>query len=79
MTPSSQTRNRTLAAMPCAPEDREARVRYAHPYGGGYVESAKKAARTEAVQHLAAVDPSCAYGCVDWFIYPDPKASLAVP
>ncbi len=22
--------------------------------------------------HPAAVDPSTAYGCVDWFIYPEP-------
>ncbi|MGH8277387.1 MAG: hypothetical protein ACRETH_11900 [Steroidobacteraceae bacterium] len=27
-----------------------------------------------AVSHPSAVDPSSAYGCVDWFIYPDPKA-----
>ncbi len=26
-----------------------------------------------ARQSLPAVDPSMAYGCVDWFLYPDPK------
>ncbi len=80
MSPSTQTRSRILPTMPCPPEAKESRGRYAHSvHGGGYVESAKKAARTEAIQHLAAVDASCAYGCVDWYIYPEPKASLATP
>jgi len=26
----------------------------------------------------APVDPSNAYGCVDWFIYPDPKTTARV-
>lgn len=24
-------------------------------------------------QSLPAVDPSMVYGCVDWYLYPDPK------
>lgn len=34
------------------------------------------AARGRARQSLPAVDPSIAFGCVDWFLYPDapPKA-----
>ena len=28
-----------------------------------------------AQQALSAVDPSTAFGCVDWFLYPDEAAS----
>jgi hypothetical protein len=27
--------------------------------------------------HPASVDPSTAFGCVDWFIYPDPDPKSA--
>jgi hypothetical protein len=30
-------------------------------------------ARSRARQSLPAVDPSTAYGCVDWYLYPDAK------
>jgi hypothetical protein len=33
---------------------------------------------TVTVHRCAAVDPSTAYGCVDWFIYPDPKSAQHV-
>jgi len=29
------------------------------------------------VSHPAAVDPASAYGCVDWYLYPDSKAEKA--
>jgi hypothetical protein len=29
--------------------------------------------RGRARQSLPAVDPAQAFGCVDWFLYPDPK------
>ena len=80
MSPSTQTRNRINPSMLCAPDEKESRARYAqHVHGTGYVESAKKAARTEAIQHLAAVDASFSYGCVDWYIYPESNANLAAP
>jgi hypothetical protein len=35
------------------------------------------AARGRARQMLPAVEPSVAYGCVDWFLYPQAKPARA--
>lgn len=32
-------------------------------------------ARGRARQAFPAVDPSMVFGCVDWFLYPDPPAT----
>ncbi|MGH8210421.1 MAG: hypothetical protein ACREU6_12690 [Steroidobacteraceae bacterium] len=63
---SEQTRNGVLSAVPFPPEDllnMESFYRYT-----------TEPSDAVAVSHPSAVDPSSAYGCVDWFIYPDPKA-----
>jgi hypothetical protein len=56
-----QTRNAVLSAIPF-PEEllllKSEPVAKVHP--------------TSA--HQRAVDPSSAYGCVDWYLYPDPPA-----
>jgi hypothetical protein len=78
MNPSGETRNRIISAVSCAPEEGADQTRYSHRTAGlGPVESASKAARADAAQHLAALDPSSAYGCVDWYLYPDPKHERA--
>ena len=62
MTSLPQTRQRTLPA-----QDSRRRTSPAVP---GTTESSG-AARGRARQALPAVDPSMAFGCVDWFLYPD--------
>ena len=37
----------------------------------GLPESANGSAPARARQAFPAVDPSTAFGCVDWFLYPD--------
>ncbi|MDB6009779.1 MAG: hypothetical protein JWL65_2029 [Gammaproteobacteria bacterium] len=63
---SEQTRNGILSAVPF-PEEllilessfRNAPIEPAHAV---------------AAPHPTILDPSLAYGCVDWYIYPDSKA-----
>lgn len=55
-----QTRQRNVAAQ-------ESRRRSTTPAPGSPQGSAPARAR----QGLPAVDPSTAFGCVDWFLYPD--------
>jgi hypothetical protein len=66
---SEQTRNAVLSAVPFLPEDLAA-MKTLFGYG---------AAQTPEVTiaHPAAVDPSSAYGCVDWYLYPDSKVDSA--
>ncbi len=37
------------------------------------------AGRGRSRQALPAVDPSTAFGCVDWFLYPDPQPMRVSP
>lgn len=60
MTSSTQTRQRNFPAQ-------DSRRRTAAASGG-----AEGSAPTAARRSLPAVDPSTAFGCVDWFLYPDP-------
>jgi hypothetical protein len=63
---SEQTRKGVLSAVPCPPEDllnMKSSFRYT-----------MKLSDAAGTPHPAVVDPSTAYGCVDWFIYPDSKA-----
>jgi hypothetical protein len=66
---SEQTRKGVLSAVPSnMPED--LRMRSFFRYDSTASSSAVAASRP------AGVDPSTAYGCVDWFIYPEtPKAA----
>jgi len=66
---SEQTRKGVLSAVPSyMPED--LRMRSFFRYDPARPPDAVAASRP------ASVDPSTAYGCVDWFIYPDtPKAA----
>jgi hypothetical protein len=66
---SQQTRNAVLSAVPFLPEDRVAMKAL---FGYGVSQTLEVASA-----HPAAIDPSSAYGCVDWFLYPDPKAVAA--
>ena len=66
---SEQTRNAVLSAVPVLPEDLQA-MKTLFGYGMSQAPEAASA-------RPAAVDPSSAYGCVDWFLYPDPKAAAA--
>lgn len=66
---SEQTRNGVLSAVPFHPEEllnMKSFFRYATE-------------QTEVVvgPQPPAVDPSCAYGCVDWYLYPDSKPESA--
>lgn len=60
MTSSRQTRQRNFPAQ-------ESRRRTTTPVPG----SPEGSAAARARQSLPAVDPSTAFGCVDWFLYPD--------
>jgi hypothetical protein len=62
---SEQTRNAVLSAVPVPPEDLQV-MKTLFGYG---------VAQTPEVSspHPVAVDPSSAYGCVDWYLYPDSK------
>ena len=67
---SEQTRNGVLSAVPLPPEDlRVLRTLF------GYTTPTPAEPATES--HSRTVDPSCAYGCVDWYIYPDSKIESA--
>ena len=55
---AQESRRRTPPALPGIPE-----AAASGSAGGG---------RTR--QSLPAVDPSCVFGCVDWFLYPDQAA-----
>jgi hypothetical protein len=62
---SEQTRNAILSAVPF-PEELlilESSFR-----------NTAEPAHAVAAPHPTTLDPSLAYGCVDWYIYPDSKA-----
>jgi hypothetical protein len=61
MTSLPQTRQRTLPAQ-------DGRSRTSFVPG---TPEAFSPARARARQTLPVVDPSTAFGCVDWFLYPD--------
>jgi hypothetical protein len=61
MTSPSQMRQRNQPAQ-------DSRRRATPPVTGSLEGSAPARAR----QSLPVVDPSSAFGCVDWFLYPDP-------
>jgi hypothetical protein len=66
---SEQTRNGVLSAVSLPPQDSlcmQSFFRYTPEPANGV-----------AAPLPAVVDPSTAYGCVDWFIYPDPEAARA--
>jgi hypothetical protein len=63
---SEQTRNGVLLAVPF-PEQlltQNISPRY----------TASESADAVGTPHPTAVDPSSAYGCVDWYLYPDSEA-----
>jgi hypothetical protein len=62
MTSPPQMRQRNQPAQ-------DSRRRTATPITGSLEGSAPARAR----QSLPAVEPSSAFGCVDWFLYPDPS------
>ena len=62
---SEQTRNAVLSAVPVPPEDLQV-MKILFGYGVAQTPEPTSA-------HQVAVDPSSAYGCVDWYLYPDPK------
>ena len=66
---SEQTRNGVLSAVPFLPEDL-LNMRSFFRYN-------PQPSDASAAQHASAVDPLTAYGCVDWFIYPDAKTGHA--
>lgn len=59
MTAIPQTHQRTLQA-----QEGRRRAAPANPEASG-------PAKDRARQALPAIDPSTAFGCVDWFLYPD--------
>ena len=70
---SEQTRKGVLSAVPSyLPEDLKMRSFFRHNPTGPSSSDAVAASRP------ASVDPSTAYGCVDWFIYPDAPKSAHV-
>jgi len=66
---SEQTRNAVLSSVPFLPEDLSS-MKTLFGYGGAQTPEV-------VVSHPAAVDPASAYGCVDWYLYPDSKAEKA--
>jgi hypothetical protein len=68
---SEQTRKGVLSAVPFLPEDL-LKMRSFNRYTP--IESAE----ASRVSRPAPVDPSTAYGCVDWFIYPETKTIARV-
>jgi hypothetical protein len=68
---SEQTRKGVLSAVPsCMPED--LKMRSFFRYNPTRPSDATPASRP------VNVDPSTAYGCVDWFIYPDDSKAARV-
>lgn len=65
---SEQTRKGVLSAVPFLPEDLIKMTSF-HRYIPTEPSDAVEARRS------TAVDPSTAYGCVDWYIYPDSKTA----
>jgi hypothetical protein len=68
---SEQTRKGVPSAVPAyMPEDLTRRSFFRHNPTGP----------SDAIAALrpASVDPSTAYGCVDWFIYPEPPKAAHV-
>jgi hypothetical protein len=63
MTPLPQTRQRNVSAQ-------DGRRRTSSAPG-----SPEGSAPARVRQSLPAVDPCNAFGCVDWFLYPDPAVS----
>jgi hypothetical protein len=66
---SEQTRHAVLSAVPFLPED----VLTCNSFFR-YSTSLTERADDVAAPHPAVADPSSAYGCVDWYMYPDSKA-----
>ena len=68
---AEQTLNGVLSAVPLPPEDlRVLKTLF------GYTTTPTPAEPTTE-SRPRTVDPSCAYGCVDWYIYPDSKIESA--
>ena len=67
---SEQTRNGVLSAVPVLSEEDVLTL----------VSCSRYTTQTSAAvsADTAAVDPSSAYGCVDWYLYPDAKVRSAV-
>lgn len=68
---SEQTRKGVLSAIPFLPEDL-LKMRSFHRY------DPTEPSESPAVPRSVVVDPSTAYGCVDWYIYPDTKTTAHV-
>ncbi len=69
---SDRPQNRIISAVAIRADLTEAEQQALR--SSGYAEVTMrftKAARTEVVKNCADVDPSLAYGCVDWYLYPD--------
>ena len=66
---SEQTRNGVLSAVPLPPDDLLVLKTLF-----GYTTTP---AEPTTESRPRAVDPSCAYGCVDWYLYPDSKIESA--
>jgi hypothetical protein len=66
---SEQTRNAILSAV-AVPEELLI-------LESSFRNSAIEPVHVVAAPHPTEVDPSSAYGCVDWYIYPDSKAESA--
>ncbi len=66
---SEQTRNGVLSAVPLLPEDL-ANMK-------SFFRRVTEPAHGVTAPHSPSVDPSTAFGCVDWFIYPDPDPKAA--
>jgi hypothetical protein len=78
MNTPSQTRNRTVSAVLSSADEAAVQQLHCQPTAGsGFLQTAKEAAHAEVAQHLAPVDPSFAFGCVDWYLYPDAKPEHA--
>ncbi len=63
---SEQTRRGVLSCVPLLTEDLLNMRRFFR-----YQESSDAAVKDPP----AGADPSCAYGCVDWYLYPDSETS----
>jgi hypothetical protein len=66
---SEQTRNGVLSAVPLLPEDLLNMK--------SFFRLTKESADAAATPHPTVVDASTAYGCVDWYLYPDPEVQNA--
>ncbi len=66
---SEQTRNAILSAVPFPEELLILESSFSNP--------AIEPAHVVAAPHPTTVDPTLAYGCVDWYMYPDSKVENA--